>query len=85
MEEKHKMRITEDMTEGVNNMCNLSQAIADEAKAKGREEGIIIGIKKAIRSFRNLKISKELVIEQLKEEYFLSDEVARTYVLQNWD
>ncbi len=40
LSEKHKMRMTREITEGVRNMCNLSDAIEEKGIEKGMEKGI---------------------------------------------
>ena len=55
MENEYDIPMTEEMKEGVKEMCNLGETLAEESRYAGREEGIIVGQEKtALNLLRRL-------------------------------
>lgn len=84
LEEEFKIEMTQELEREVLYMCNLSDGVYMEGIEKGIAEGIEKGIAKGIEALismgRNLNLSNEAIIEQLKQLYDLSNEDAQQYL-----
>lgn len=72
----------DDIRKEVENMCNLSQAIAERNLKKGLEEGEIKGV---IRANKKHGISEEETLHEILEDYSLSMEDAQKYIQMYWN
>lgn len=84
LENEHQMEMTRELEGGIDEMCNVSLGIRNRALAEGFEqgiaqgvtEGIEQGIKALINTCRKFKLSKEEIVEEIKNNFSVSAEEA---------
>lgn len=88
LENEHQMEMTRKLEGGIDEMCNVSLGIRERALAEGIEqgiaqgvaqgvaEGIEQGIKALINTCKKFKLSKEEIVEEIKNNFSVSAEEA---------
>ena len=65
-------------------MCNLSQGVVEQGLERGRKEGRAEerkeNILKTVRISRKFHASEEEILQQLMEEFSLTEQEAQTYM-----
>ena len=73
---KHGMKMTVSLERRLEKMCNLSENLIEKGEERGREAGIIA----LVKSLKSLDHSTEVILEQLMQNFDLSEEKAKSYL-----
>ena len=71
---------TEEFTNEVEIMCNLSQGVEQRGIEKGIQKGIQKVIQKAIDIMRDLDIDDDIITEKMEEKFELSNEELQQFL-----
>lgn len=65
-------------------MCNLSKGVEEKGIEKGIQKGIQKGLDKGITAMiltlKELQISSDIILEQIREKFDLTEETAKIYL-----
>ena len=65
-------------------MCSALEELEKMAEQRGLEKGMQKGIQVIIKTCKNLNIDKDVISENLKKEFSLSDEDIERYMQLYW-
>lgn len=88
LEEDFHIRMTQALESKVSLMCNLSKGVEEKGIEKGIQKGIEKGIQKGldkgitamILTLKELQISSDVILDQIREKFDLTEETARGYM-----
>ena len=78
--EKYDMKMTIELKEGIENMCNLSDLIEERGIRKGIEQGIEQGIICFVETLQELGHADAFIAQKLMGKFSLTEEQAKKYI-----
>ena len=80
LEEDFHIRMTQTLEREVSLMCNLSKGVEEKGIQKGIQKGLDKGITAMILTLKELQISSDIILEQIREKFDLTEETAKIYL-----
>ncbi len=80
LEEDFHIRMTQTLEREVSLMCNLSKGVEEKGIQKGIQKGLNKGITAMILTLKELQISSDIILEQIREKFDLTEETAKIYL-----
>ncbi len=80
LEEDFHIRMTQTLEREVSLMCNLSKGVEEKRIQKGIQKGLDKGITAMILTLKELQISSDIILEQIREKFDLTEETAKIYL-----
>ncbi len=80
LEENFHIRMTQTLEREVSLMCNLSKGVEEKGIQKGIQKGLDKGITAMILTLKELQISSDIILEQIREKFDLTEETAKIYL-----
>ncbi|MDE6959994.1 MAG: hypothetical protein K2P27_03965 [Lachnospiraceae bacterium] len=80
LEEDFHIRMTQTLESEVSLMCNLSKGVEEKGIQKGIQKGLDKGITAMILTLKELQISSDIILEQIREKFDLTEETAKIYL-----
>ena len=79
LEEDFHIRMTQTLESEVSLMCNLSKGVEEKGIQKGIQKGLDKGITAMILTLKELQISSDIILEQIREKFDLTEETAKIF------
>ena len=80
LEVKHDIKMTTTLEGRISNMCNLSEYMLGNAIEKGMAQEMTRGIAGLIKSLQKLGKDRDYILNEIMENYSLSEEEAQKYL-----